>query len=100
MANKARIAAEKATFSGLTQGEAEAFFLMARNIGAEAKYKSVRKYKARFVAEGMLTDAGKLPEHEYRGEHRARFTDKGWALYAMISGQQDPPVIDLRSRQP
>ena len=123
MASKAQIAADKAMFDGLTKGEAAAFFLCIRYIGAEGHYKSVRKYKARFIEEGLLTEAGKLPEHEfYRGcsfpesqaKHDERFTDKGRALYLKMLKNELAPVeeayrrieeqqaatIDLRTREP
>lgn len=119
MASKAQIAAEKAEFDGLTKGEAQAFFLMRRYLGGEAKYKSVRKYKARFVEEGLLTENGKQQEHVFMGNvnadwakdpaavtarHDSRFTEKGHALYKKMCGMLLEPVedayreIDLRTR--
>ncbi len=104
MASKAQIEAEKAKYSGLTRGEAAAFFLMRRYIGAEAKYKSVRKYKSRFIEEGLLTEAGKIPEHEFKGVWNERFTEKGHTLAKVLAAEALGPVheafreIDLRTR--
>jgi hypothetical protein len=98
--SKASVAAEKALYDGLTKGEAGAFFLMRRYWGGEMKYKSVRRYKTRFIEEGLLTEAGKLPEppcpyggpedtssearERLNAQHDARFTEKGHALYKKL----------------
>ena len=89
-------------FDGLTKGEANAFFLMARYLGAERRYATVRKYKPRFVEEGLLTEEGAKPEPDPAGvtaalgqrsqDHRARFSDKGWALYVKMNRMVLAPV--------
>jgi hypothetical protein len=104
MATKAQLAEEKVKYMGLTRAEAAAFFLLRRYMGAEAKYKTVRKYKRRFIEEGLLTEDGQLPEHLFKGEWNDRFTEKGHALTKVIAGEALAPVeeafkeIDLRTR--
>jgi hypothetical protein len=108
MASKTQIAAEKALYDGLTKGEANAFFLMRRYWGGE-RYKSVRRYKQRFIEEGLLTEAGKLPEPpcpfgspedsienrvRWNAQHDARFTEKGHALYKKLCALDVAPVED------
>jgi hypothetical protein len=104
--SKASVAADKALYGGLTKGEAAAFFLMVRYNGGEAHYKSVRRYKTRFIEEGLLTELGKqqggpcpFTEHDTPEErqamndaHDARFTEKGHALYRKMCAMELAPV--------